>query len=88
MKRWSWMGDPDQAAQADREGLALMRQTRIPIAIAVGELFSVQLHYFIRDARRTRERSDTALRLAKRVRIHPGVRLRCGIGWMGRGVRG
>jgi len=29
-----------------------------------GELFSVQLHYLIRDARRTRERSDTALRLA------------------------
>jgi class 3 adenylate cyclase/tetratricopeptide (TPR) repeat protein/ribosomal protein L40E len=63
------LGYPDQAAHADREGIAHARQTRIPIAIAVSELFSAQLHYFIRDVRKARERSETALRLANEYGI-------------------
>jgi class 3 adenylate cyclase/tetratricopeptide (TPR) repeat protein len=63
------LGYPDQAAHADRDGIAHARQTRIPIAIAVSELFSAQLHYFIRDVRKARERSETALRLANEYGI-------------------
>ena len=58
------LGYPDQAVLAAREGLANARQTRIPVAIVVAELFASFLYYFIRDVGNVRESSEAAFRLA------------------------
>jgi len=58
------LGYPDQAVQEAREGLAFARQTRIPLTIAIAEMFSAFLHYFIRDVGNIRESGEAALRLA------------------------
>jgi class 3 adenylate cyclase/predicted ATPase len=63
------LGYPDQAAQGDREGLAYSRQTRIPLAIALAEMLSAHLYYFIRDVRKVREHSEAAFRLANEYGI-------------------
>ena len=58
------LGYPDQAVPAAREGLANARETRIPIAIVIAELFATFLRYFMRDVGNVRESSEAALRLA------------------------
>jgi hypothetical protein len=58
------LGYPNQAVLAGREAVAYARQSRIPVAFVVAELFSAFLRYFIRNFGNLREPSEAAFRLA------------------------
>jgi predicted ATPase/class 3 adenylate cyclase len=60
------LGYPDRAAQEEREALAYAREQPVSFAVAGAEYLSVQLYYFMRDARKVREHGEVASRLANR----------------------
>jgi len=58
------LGYPDQAVHEVQKGLAHARAYPVPIAAALAEFFAAQLYFFLRDARKVRQHSGTASRIA------------------------